>query len=677
MRMRIKCLLGLVPALLIPLAGFCQGQPNPDQIFDTAYSMIERQNYREAIEQLKLFIEEERKLDDPDQDKISGCLNDIGTCYHKLNDFQEAIHWYNQALTVDREMGSIVNISTRYSNIGFANRKLGIWDSALVYYKKALTIDIEIGDSASIAKTLNNFGALYQQMAKYDSTIHYFQRSLEIKKNIGDSSGMAVTLNNIGMVYNSWQKYDKAIEYFNESMHLDSLIGDNQDFAHRFNNIGTSYHRKGDYNKAIEYFSKALQLSLDSQNEDMVAKLNNNLGMRYLKKKDYVQASNYMNKALESYRKYDQIADMATVLGNLAEISYALGNYNSSLDYLSRSNELAESRDLPELAKNNYLLFSDIYSSMGNYSEALKYYKKHIAIKDTLYSEAIYKQITDFEIKYESEKKDKEITLLKQKEEIQTLTIKKQHILRNSLFGGIALSLALAAVILTSLSRRRKDNRIIASEKAKTDKLLLNVLPASIATDLKEKGFTEPKLYENVTVCFTDMVGFTEKATTIEPKSLIEELNAIFTAFDTIVEKNNCERIKTIGDSYMALCGLPEPDPNHAENIIRSAVEMIQYIEKKNLESDLEWQIRVGIHSGDVIAGVVGIKKYIYDVFGDTINTASRMENASLPMRINVSESTYQLVKDKFKFEERGEAPVKGKGMMKMYFIKVQGNTLS
>ncbi|MDD5695621.1 MAG: adenylate/guanylate cyclase domain-containing protein [Bacteroidales bacterium] len=669
--MRIKILLGLLPVIFVHFAGLCQEKLSPDQVYDSAYVLIDQQNYTEAIEQLKLFIEEEQKSDDPDLDKVSGSLNDIGTCYHKLKDFQEAIRWYNQALTVDREMGSIVNISTRYSNIGFAYRKLGIWDSALIYYNRALTLDMEIGEGASIAKTLNNLGTLYHQMAKYDSTIHYFQRSLEIKKNIGDSSGVAVTLNNIGLVYQDWQKYDRAIEYFNEALHIDSLLGFSQNFINRLNSIGASYHLKGDFDRAIEYFSKALQLSLKSNNEDMAATLNNNLGMIYLKKKDYEQAHIYMNKALESYRNSDQKAEIATVLANLAEISFTLGDYNSALDYLSQSTGIAENLDLPDKSKNNYLMFSDIYSSMGNYSEALKYYKKHIAIKDTLYTEAIHKQITDFEIKYESEKKDKEITLLKQKEEIQALRIKKQRILRNSLFGGIALSLILAAVIFTSLSRRRRDNRIIASEKAKTDKLLLNVLPASIASDLKEKGFTEPRSYANVTVCFTDIVGFTEKSSTMEPKSLIEELNTIFTAFDAIIEKNSCERIKTIGDSYMALCGLPEPDHNHAENIIRTAVEMVQYVEKKNLESDLEWQIRVGIHSGDVIAGVVGVKKYIYDVFGDTINTASRMENASHPMRINVSESTYQLVRDKFKFEEREEAPVKGKGMMKMYFIKV------
>lgn len=656
--------------VLTSLASSAQDEKPEDEMLTRAYALFEQQDFSEAIDLFQQCIDKEKLSPSPDKDKISGCLNDIGTCYHKMSDFQEAIRWYHQALQVDRELGNIDNISTRYSNLGFAYRKLGVWDSALIYYNRALSLDLEIGDGALIAKTLNNLGSLYHQMSKYDSTIHYFQRSLEIKKNIGDSSGMAVTLNNIGLVYNAWQKYDKAIEYFQEALHIDSLLGYDRDFTTRFNNIGTSYHLKGDYDKAIEYFTKALKIGLDSKNPGVVANLYNNLGMIYLKKKEYNRSREYLNKALESYHRSGQKAEVAAVLANLAKIDLVLGNYNQSLGYLSQSTEIAENFDLLDLNKDNYLTFSEIYASMGNYSEALRYYKKHIALKDTLYSEAIHKQINDFEIKYESEKKDKEIKLLKQKEEIQNLTIKKQRILRNSLYGGITFSVLLAVVILMSLNRRRRDNRIIASEKAKTDKLLLNVLPASIASDLKERGSTEPKLFENVTVCFTDMVGFTEKSTKLQPKVLIEELNAIFTAFDNIIEKNDCERIKTIGDSYMSLCGLPEPDPNHAEKMIRTAVEMVQYIEKRNLESSVEWQIRIGIHSGDVIAGVVGIKKYIYDVFGDTINTASRMETSSAPMRINVSEITYQLLKDKFKFEERGEVQVKGKGVMKMYFIK-------
>jgi class 3 adenylate cyclase len=204
----------------------------------------------------------------------------------------------------------------------------------------------------------------------------------------------------------------------------------------------------------------------------------------------------------------------------------------------------------------------------------------------------------------------------------------------------------------------------------KSDKLLLNILPAGIANDLKEKGKTEPQLFENVTICFVDIVNFTQKSATISPSVLIDELNQIFTAFDNIIEKYSCERIKTIGDSYMAVSGLPVPDPRHAYQIVTCCIEMIRFIRKRNTQSPYIWEIRVGIHSGEVIAGVVGVKKYIYDVFGDSINTASRMETNSEPMKINISETTWNLVKDEFDTEPREELEVKGKGKLRMYFLR-------
>ena len=471
-------------------------------------------------------------------------------------------------------------------------------------------------------------------------------------------------------MYKSWGKYNSAIEYFEEALKIDRSLRKIQEIPKRLNNIGLTYNLQKQYDKALGIFKEALEMASEQKNQELIATIYSNMGSVYLNLEQTSEAIRYQELALNIYQGLGNQANIATVLANLADIYTQQRIYNNAMDYLSRSTKITEEINMRNQTQKNYLAYSDLYSEMGNYSEALNYYKKFVAIKDTLYSEEIHKQITDFEIRYESEKKDNEITLLKKNEVIQTLSIKKQKIFRNSLIGGLALLTLLVSVIYWSLQQKRRNNTVIANEKAKSDKLLLNILPSGIADDLKEKGNTEPKLYEDVTVCFTDMVGFTQQSAKLEPKQLIDELNEIFTAFDNVVEKHACERIKTIGDSYMAVCGLPRSNPNHAENIIRSAVEMIQFLEKKNLESKIEWQMRVGINSGYVIAGVVGIKKYLYDVFGDTINIASRMESASDPMRINVSESTYNIVRDKFKFEPRGEIEVKGKGAINMFFIK-------
>ena len=211
---------------------------------------------------------------------------------------------------------------------------------------------------------------------------------------------------------------------------------------------------------------------------------------------------------------------------------------------------------------------------------------------------------------------------------------------------------------------------IILAEKEKTEALLLNILPAHIAAQLKETGKTVPELFENVTVLFSDFVGFTTTSSRLDPHTLIAELNDLFTQFDNIAGANRCERIKTIGDAYLAVCGMPLADPDHACNMVRAAVEMVRWLEARNATAPEKWQMRVGIHTGPVVGAVVGIKKYIYDVFGDTINTASRMEANSEPMRINLSEATHRLVQNEFSFVGRPPLDVKGKGSMRMYFVE-------
>ena len=210
----------------------------------------------------------------------------------------------------------------------------------------------------------------------------------------------------------------------------------------------------------------------------------------------------------------------------------------------------------------------------------------------------------------------------------------------------------------------------ISLERDKNEQLLLNTLPLKVVSDLKLYGKTEPEKFDNVTVYFSDVAGFTTLSTGLDPAFLISELNDIFTAFDDIMQECECERIKTIGDAYLAVCGMPQKNEKHAQNMIRAALKNIEYLKERNKKTEIQWHIRVGIHSGSVVGGIVGVKKYIYDVFGDTINTAARMESNGEPMRVNVSETSYYLVKEEFNFTKRQPMEIKGKGVMNMFFVE-------
>lgn len=222
----------------------------------------------------------------------------------------------------------------------------------------------------------------------------------------------------------------------------------------------------------------------------------------------------------------------------------------------------------------------------------------------------------------------------------------------------------------------------LALEQAQSENLLLNILPHPIAQRLKQSQTSKTKTdnimiadgYNDATVMFADIVGFTNLSSRIPPQQLVDLLNQIFSRFDLIAESYKLEKIKTIGDAYMVVGGLPNPRTDHAAAIAIMAIDMLDAIAQFNLDTGEEFQIRIGINSGAVVAGVIGIKKFTYDLWGDTVNIASRMESHGIPGRIHVSEATYELLKDKFLFEERGLTSIKGKGEMQTYWLKGANN---
>lgn len=228
-----------------------------------------------------------------------------------------------------------------------------------------------------------------------------------------------------------------------------------------------------------------------------------------------------------------------------------------------------------------------------------------------------------------------------------------------------------AEYMLESYSKLAEKNaKDLGREKERVERLLLNIMPKSVYEEMMDYGTVTPQLFDEASILMIDFVGHTEMAIARDPAALVTELNDIFTVFDRITDMFGCERIRTVGDAYVAVSGLPEASPEHAHNIARVALRMLRYIERRNSAHPEAWHCRVGINSGPVIGSLVGIQKYVYDIFGPGINMASRMETLSESMKITISDSTYQLIKNDFVCTERGEFEVKGFGMNTLYFLE-------
>ena len=554
---------------------------------------------------------------------VAVSLKKKGNAYQHSAKYDKALEYFQTSLEIFEKIQ--VNqkaIASSLLYIGIVHWRLSNYDKALNACLKSLRVSESINDQKGVANALHNIGIVYDFLTHYDLALKNHFNALKIRQKIGDQEGIADSFNNIGIIYYFTNDYKKALEYYLKSSNIREALGDNKRMAPNVNNVGAVYQELGDNNKALEYYFKALKTWNETGDQYEIANVSNNIGKVYQAMQFYEQAFLYLRKGLE----------------------------------------IAQLIDSQGLILENYEFSSDLYAAKGDYQKALKYYKQSSKVKDHIYKKESQEAIADMQTKYETEK-------LKKENEIQQLELERQKLFTLSLFGGFFFVFVFAFIMYLLYGLKKKANARLELEKAKSDKLLLNILPVRVANDLKEKGKSEPESFENVTVYFSDIVGFTNLASQLEPKVLIAELNNIFTVFDNIIEKNQCERIKTIGDAYFCVCGMPDENPHHAENIVQSAIEIIAFLKRRNQVSPFSWKIRIGIHTGKVVGGVVGVKKYIYDVFGDTINTTARMESHSEPMKINVSETTYQIVKNKFNVIERGSIPVKGKGDMKMYFV--------
>ena len=219
--------------------------------------------------------------------------------------------------------------------------------------------------------------------------------------------------------------------------------------------------------------------------------------------------------------------------------------------------------------------------------------------------------------------------------------------------------------------------RMVGQEREHSERLLLNILPAHVIQELGATGKVKPARHEDASILFTDFASFTQATSTMPADRMVAELNDIFVAFDEIAHEEGVEKIKTIGDAYMAAAGLSDRAPNHAERCVRAALRMTKFMEERNRTAAFKWRLRVGIHSGPVVSGVVGKRKYAFDIWGDAVNIASRMESSGEVGEVNISAYTYDLIRSMYPCTYRGKINAKGKGEVDMYFVDTTRSGIS
>ena len=527
-----------------------------------------------------------------------------------------------------------------------------------------------------MASALNIQGISFVLRGNGVKAIDLYTRSLSIREDIGDKNGVAGSLNNIGAVYNYQEDHSKALEYYTRSLVIEEEAGNKKGIASSLNNIGIIHMEQGDHALAIDFYTRGLKITEEIGDKFGAATSLSIIGESYLQQGQLSKSMDHFSQSLNIREEIGDTRGMATSLYSLGVIYLELGDYDKALDHCSRSLVLAEEIQVIAQQREACFCLYKTFKITGKGIQALEYHEKVLAFDDSLNVEEtatklqqmeFAKQILADSIRQQEEKLKIEMA--------HQLEVSRKEKSRNVFMAGGALLLLLAIGLYSRMLFVRKAKDRMEKEKDRSDNLLLNILPKEIAEELKEKGEAAARDFDVVSILFTDFKGFTQTSEKLSATDLVAEINVCFKAFDGIVGKYNIEKIKTIGDAYMCAGGLPVPDENAVSNTVKAGLEMQAFMIARKTERDVAglpaFEMRLGIHTGPVVAGIVGVKKFQYDIWGDTVNTASRMESSSEVGQVNISEATYKLVKNnlEFGFTSRGKIEAKGKGELEMYFV--------
>ncbi len=516
-----------------------------------------------------------------------------------------------QAMQLSIDCGYKLGEATALAAIAFGQRVKGNFVESLELYQQARHFFESMGLKERLAAVYNNMGINHASMGNFSEALESYHTALSLHEELGNKTGIARLSNNIGSVYDNIGDSDKALEQFGMALAINRELGNIELIAKNYTNIGVVNRNLKHYSEALSYFEKAAAIH-ESRNDKVDLALNyGNMGVVCEEMGDYALAFKHASLALtisNELEDKDMIAFNSCTAGNAL---VGLQRYEEAFLYLSKALQVAKQINSLKWQQISYEYLANYHQILNQWKEALENYKLADGVKSALKKEDVRR---------------KAITMEMQKK-------------------------------LSAEEAVRKT----------TEKILYNILPQAIAERIKTGDEEIIERYENCSVLFADIVGFTTWSAGMEVKELARHLNKLFQIFDDLANQYGVEKIKTIGDAYMCVAGLPEPCIDHAERIAHMALAMQSSIAQAYPQDNI--RLRIGIHCGEVIAGVLGKNKYAYDLWGDTVNTASRMESHSIEDKIQVSEAFRNLIAHKFSLQERGEIDIKGKGKMRTWFL--------
>ncbi|MCC6281937.1 MAG: hypothetical protein IT262_15140 [Saprospiraceae bacterium] len=630
--------------------------------------------------------------------------------------FDSAEYFYKELIVKFKEDGNNPRLVQIYQKLANAYDQNGDAGKSLYYYLPIEDLVERFGTSQERGLLYNNLGRQYAALRDFPKALEYFRKA-ELQCIYITCEYPEVMFANMGIALHNTGDSKQGIEYLLKAQAILAARNDKAALANLEHLMATVYFSSNDLYNAISHNNEAIRFARETKQFTVLSNAYKTAADLYHDLYDF-------EKAFEFYREYLNIIDSVRLeeqsrLQRLNQQRTLLAAAEGQIKFLiTRQNikdlELSQERferERLELLNKNLEL-----ETRRSEDEVLLLQKQKEVDQAQLREQTLQALRARQELRlaaqnFDAEKQQRVIAALRQQEKIDSAQglarerevellrrdkdIAKLELDKQANFQRFAYGLGSLLLVILGLlgagwlfsrraSRRLKgqnrkiqaQNKEIEEERRKSDVLLRNILPDEVAEELKTRGYATPHNYESATVLFTDFVNFTSLSTKLTPKELIDELDTCFLAFDEICERHGLEKIKTIGDAYMCAGGLPIPNETHAGDAVRAALDMCAWLEKRNADNAnaVFRYMRVGIHTGPVVAGVIGKNKFAYDIWGDAVNLAARLEELGEPNRVNISAETAKAVKGSFEIIHRGEKEVHNKGLVNMYFVEPKKN---